>query len=62
LFKQAYELVKQKDHLTPEGLQKIVNIRASMNKGLPEKLKNYFPNTIPVERLFVINQKIKNPN
>nr|YP_010608730.1 hypothetical protein PNX16_mgp041 [Drechslerella dactyloides]WAN89810.1 hypothetical protein [Drechslerella dactyloides] len=61
LFIQAYELVKQKDHFNSWRFTKIVNIRASINKSLSEKLKYYFPNTIPVERLFIVNQKIKNP-
>lgn len=47
-----------KDHLTSEGLQKIVNIRASINLGLTEKLKENFPNTLPVARPLVENQII----
>jgi uncharacterized protein YfkK (UPF0435 family) len=31
LFKQIYELIKSKEHLTIEGLKKIITIRASMN-------------------------------
>ncbi|KAF1107987.1 hypothetical protein B8V09_03535 [Streptococcus agalactiae] len=62
LFKQAYELVKQKDHLTSEGVQKIVNIRASMNNSLTDNLKKAFPNTIPVSRPLVLDQEIKDPN
>lgn len=62
LFKQAYELVKQKDHLTSEGVQKIVNIRASMNLGLSDNLKKAFPNTTPVSRPLVLDQEIKDPN
>lgn len=42
LFKQAFELIKCKIHLTQEGLEKLVNIRASMNKGLSEELKLAF--------------------
>ena len=36
LFKSAVLLINDKKHLTLEGLQDIVNIRASMNKGLSE--------------------------
>lgn len=43
LFKQAVEIVNRKEHLTKEGLQKIVNIKASMNKGLSLELKSAFP-------------------
>lgn len=43
LFKEALELIKNKQHLTIEGLNLILAIRASMNKGLPEKLQGKFP-------------------
>ena len=36
------------EHLKKEGLQSIINIRASLNLGLSEVLKAAFPNTIPV--------------
>jgi hypothetical protein len=31
LFKQAFELIKNKEHLTIEGLNKLVAIKASIN-------------------------------
>lgn len=62
LFKQALELVHRKQHLTSEGLQKIVNIRASMNNGLTEVLTESFPNVTPISRPLVLNQEIKDPN
>ena len=34
-----------KEHNTLEGIQKIVNIKASLNLGLSEDLKEAFPNT-----------------
>jgi hypothetical protein len=40
----------QGEHLTIEGLHKIVSIRASMNKGLSDVLKTDFPDIQPVER------------
>lgn len=39
LFKQALELIQNKEHLTIEGLQKLVAIKASINHGLSD---NYF--------------------
>lgn len=42
--------MKMKAHLTIEGLIKIVNIKASMNLGLPAKLIADFPYFYPVER------------
>jgi hypothetical protein len=43
LFKQAVELILRGEHLTAEGLNKIVAIKASMNRGLPLDLKAAFP-------------------
>lgn len=45
LFKKAYDLILNKEHL--KSLQSLVNIRASMNKGLSERLLLEFPNTKP---------------
>jgi len=61
LFKQAFELTSSKEHLTKEGLQQIVNIKASINVGLSSELKEVFPNTIPVQRA-VVDQVIQDPN
>jgi hypothetical protein len=43
LFKEALALIKNKKHLTIEGFNEILAIRASMNKGLPENLRESFP-------------------
>lgn len=56
LFKQAYELLIKREHLTSEGLRKIISIKASINNGLSEQLKIAFPDNIPVQR--PINYKI----
>jgi hypothetical protein len=48
LFKQVVDLMNRKEHVTKEGLQQIINIRASTNLGLSDKLKTYFANTKPV--------------
>jgi hypothetical protein len=62
LFKQAVKLIDNKEHLTTEGLQKIVNLVASINNGLSDALKEAFPNTKPVQRPLVTNQEIKDPH
>jgi len=41
------DLMSRKEHLTIEGLHKIVAIKASLNLGLSDKLKVAFPNVIP---------------
>jgi len=61
LFKQGFELVSRKEHLTKEGLHKIISIKASINKGLPSELNTYFPSIIPVQIPLVVYQKISNP-
>lgn len=63
LFKAAIALVKTGEHLTLEGsLQKIVNIKASMNRGLSNKLTAEFPNTVPAGRSKVENPIIPDPH
>ena len=42
-FKSIVGRIERGEHLTSEGLRKIVTIRASINKGLSEKLKAAFP-------------------
>ena len=56
------EKIQRKEHLTLEGLRQIVAIRASMNRGLSEKLKLSFPDVFPVERPLVELPKTIDPN
>ena len=39
----------EKKHLTVEGLREIVAIKASMNRGLPDKLKTAFSDITPTD-------------
>ena len=61
LFKQAYLLLINKEHLTPEGLRKIIAIKASINNGLSEALKEAFPDIMPAMRPERKNISIYNP-
>ena len=61
LFKQAYNLIINKEHLTKEGLSKLVAIKASMNLGLSPLLKEAYPNIKPINRENVIKE-IPNPD
>jgi len=61
LFKEIVLLIRNKEHLTIEGIQKIVNLRASINLGGSESLKEAFPNTVPVERPIVEDIAIDDP-
>ena len=38
LFKQCFELIKNGEHLTEEGLLKIVTLKSSLNWGISDKL------------------------
>jgi len=58
----AIDLIDNNEHLSMEGLQKIVNLRASMNKGLSNELKVAFPKIIPIDRPSVLNCKIQDPS
>lgn len=47
LFKLAYNLIKNKDHTTKEGLLKLVALKANMNKGLKDEMLIAFPDIVP---------------
>lgn len=53
LFKRIVMLMDKKQHLTGEGLQNIINIKAALNKGVSEELMAEFPDTAPVSRPLV---------
>lgn len=40
--------MSKKSHLTLEGAQSIINIRASMDNGITKNFLNNYPNTVPV--------------
>jgi len=50
LFKKAYELINNKQHLTMDGLLKLIALKASSNWGLSQNLKEAFPNIVPITR------------
>jgi len=54
-------MMQRKEHLTDEGIQALVNMRASLNLGVSDDLKVAFPKTIPVKRPEVVEQKIPHP-
>jgi hypothetical protein len=62
LFKLAVEIINRKGHLTNEGLQEIINIKASMNKGLSNNLREAFPSTVDYPRPLVETLNIQDPN
>lgn len=44
LFKKAFYIIKLKEHLTKEGLLKLIGIKSYLNLGLNTNLKEAFPN------------------
>jgi hypothetical protein len=61
LFKDCYEIIKQKQHLTPEGLAKIVALKSSLNKGLNDSILKAFPSSIAIPRPVSNFQGIPSP-
>jgi hypothetical protein len=61
LFKKAINCINDKEHITTEGLYKIVSIKASMNLGLSDELKVAFPDVISIKRPLVKNQPLPDP-
>ena len=62
LFKRAYEIIKNKEHLTKQGIKLLVALKANQNLGLSDKLKLAFTDVIPVARPLVKDQTIKDAN
>ena len=58
LFRDAVNLMINKEHLTKEGLKKIVSIKTVINFGLPVELQLYFSDIIPVLRPLVENKTV----
>jgi hypothetical protein len=56
------ELMQRREHLTIEGLNKILSIKAVLNNGLTDSLNVAFPDIIPVIRPQVNNPKIPDPH
>lgn len=50
IFKQCFNLIKQKEHLTDKGLSEILSLKGSLNLGLSDNIKNVFPNIKIKER------------
>jgi hypothetical protein len=43
IFKQCFEIIKKGEHLNERGLLEIISLKNSLNLGLPDNLKIYFP-------------------
>ena len=61
LWKNVILIMQRKEHLTREGLEKIVGLKASLNLGLSHELKEAFPSVVSVKRRKVVDQVIPDP-
>ena len=61
LFKRVINIIHCKEHLTSKGIQEIVSVKASMNRGLSNELKEAFSNTKISSRPLTVNQQIPSP-
>lgn len=61
LFKSSVYMISRKEHLTTDGLKKIVAVKAVINKGLSADLKESFSDIIPVRRPEVQTTGVINP-
>lgn len=55
-IKKKGKKIKDGYNKTIEDIQNIVNIRASLNNGLSEALKEAFPNIVPGVKPLIVNQ------
>lgn len=62
LFKEAFNIVKNKDHLTEKGLKRIMALSGSSNRGYSKRVKEAFPNLEPAEKLIYEFKQISDPN
>jgi hypothetical protein len=62
LLNMAVAIMERGEHFTIEGIKKLVNIKASMNLGLSDQLKEAFPTYEPVPRPTVVLPKRFHPD
>jgi len=58
LFKKTFELITRGDHLIDTGWDKLLSIKATINKGLSDELIKTFPHIIAIKRPLVTFIKI----
>lgn len=62
LFKMVINLIVNKEHLTIDGLHKILSIKAALNNGLSGQLAEDFPNITPISKPLMPRQEIPDHN
>ena len=56
------ELLNAKAHLTSEGLNKVVNLKVSLNLSISKVIKSCFTKIIPVERPLLKSTSLPDSN
>ena len=62
IFKQTFILINNKEHLTIQGLKKVLSLKSVFNNGLYDLLKAAFPKILPAIRPQTPLPQIKNPD
>lgn len=62
LFEECYNIIKEKGYLTKEGFQRILELRATLNKGLSPELNDAFPDIKPETKLDYVFKGIPDPS
>lgn len=62
IWKKVILMMVKKEHLTSEGLEKIVALKAPLNLGLSDKLKQAFHDLKPIMRPLEVDQVIRDPH
>jgi len=62
IWKKCVVLIKNKEHLTEEGLHKIIHLKSAINLGLSETLKAAFPHVnIMTRPVYIVPSAPLNP-
>jgi LAGLIDADG endonuclease len=61
IFKQCFEIIKQGEHLTENGLLKIISLKTNLNLGLPHNLIEAFPKMVSITKPDYIFKGIPDP-
>jgi LAGLIDADG endonuclease len=61
IFKECFEIIKQGEHLTNNGLLKIISLKTNLNLGLPQNIIEAFPKIVPVTKPHYIFKGIPDP-
>jgi hypothetical protein len=62
IFQKCFEIIKEGNHLTENGLLEIISLKTALNLGLSESLSKAFPNVKSVDRIPFVFQGIPDPN